>query len=179
MKNIILCGEASDTSVASALIPALALYGGVKYAGPSELFDRGPHPEFFLYECVELPRIGFESGILLFKNSFCPKKKMTVPEGFLCVLEAKNRHAAAFLKDTPATVITCGTSTRETLSAAALESAGAVLSLQRSVKTLDGILLEPHDFTVKCPENRSPHQLLTVCACLLTAGVSSEPGYIV
>lgn len=179
MKNIILCGEASDTSVAGALIPALALYGGVKYAGPSGFFERGQSPEFFLYECGEVPPIGIESGILLFKNSFHQKNVSAVPKGFLCVLEAKNRIAAALLKDTSATVVTCGTSTRETLSVAALESSSAVLSLQRSLKTLDGTLLEPHDFTVKYTQDRSPHQLLTVCACLLIAGVSSDPGYIV
>ncbi len=179
MTNIVLCGDSGDSSVSSALIPALALYGGLKYAGPDHVFERGVSAQFFLCEREEIPRIDLASGILLFQNSIRQQGPFSIPSGFFCVLQAKNSHAAALLKTAEATVVTCGTSTRDTLSVAALESSGAVLSLQRSLPTLDGKVLEAHDFTVSCSKERSPNQLLAVCAVLLISGVDSSKGYIV
>ena len=179
MTNIVLCGDASDSSISNALIPALALYGGVKYAGPGKVFERGVSARFFLCECEEVPQIGLQSGILLFKNSIRQQNPFRIPDSFFCVMQSKNAHAAALLKDSSAAVITCGTSTRDTLSIAGLESSGAALSLQRSLPTLEGEILEPHDFTVSCSEERSPSQLLAVCAVLLISGIDSAKGYIV
>jgi hypothetical protein len=179
MTNIILCGNLSDASVSGALLPALENYGGLRYYGPDRIFERGNSPEFFLYDCGEAPEIGLKSGIILFKNSLQPQKAIHIPSGFLCVLETKNYHAASLLKDTDAAVVTCGTSTKDTLSIASLENDSAVLSLQRSLKTLKGETLEPHDFTVGFSEKRSPHQLLSVCAALLISGLDSSAGYAV
>lgn len=179
MTNIVLCGDPNDTSVSRALVSALALYGGVRYAGPDRIFECGVSPEYFLYEYEKLPEIGLKNGIVLFRNSVPPQGPAFVPPGFFYVLETKNSRAAALLKGARAAVVTCGTSPKDTLSVAALEENTAVLSLQRTLKTLDGKALEPHDFTVKCSEPRSPHQLLMVCAALLLAGVDSSLGYIV
>jgi hypothetical protein len=177
MTNIILCGDAGDSSVSTALIPALTLYGGVFYAGPGKVFESCASPRFFLGECEEVPQIGLQTGILLFKNSIRQQSKYRIPDRFFCVLQTKNTHAAALLRDTAATVVTCGTSTRDTLSIAGLEGAGAALSLQRNLPMLDGGILEPFDFTVSCSEERSPNQLLSVCAVLLISGADSSKGY--
>ena len=179
MTNLLLCGDLSDTSVCRALLSALARYGGFRYCGPGRLSESGPAPEYFLYESEKLPEIGLERGIILFRNSIEPQDPVFIPPGFLCVLETKNARAAALLKDTGCTAVTCGTSPQDTLSIAALEEGSAVVSLQRTLETLDGKMLEPHDFTVKCPEARSPHQLLTICAALLISGVDSAGGYLV
>lgn len=179
MTNVLLCGNPNDTSVSRALLSALTRYGGVRYSGPGRLFECGCAPEYFLYESEKLPEIGLTSGIILFQNSIPPQEPVFIPPGFLCVLETKNVRAAALLKDTGCTAVTCGTSPKDTLSIAALEEGSAVLSLQRTLETLNGKMLEPHDFTVKCSEARSPHQLLTVCAALLIAGADSSGGYTV
>ena len=179
MTNILLCGNPNDTSVSQVLLSALTRYGGVRYSGPDRLLERGSAPEYFLYESEKLPEIGLDRGIILFRNSIPAQEARFIPPGFLCVLETKNTRAAMLLKDTGCTAVTCGTSPKDTLSVAALEEGAAVLSLQRTLETLDGKMLEPHDFAVKCPGPRSPHQLLAVCAALLIAGVDSSGGYTV
>jgi hypothetical protein len=177
MVNIILCGDVKDTSVSQALISALSTYGGVIYSSPERVFQSGSTPQYFLFEYETLPEIGLQNGIVLFKNSMLPQKPVALPSDFLYILETKNVRAAAFLKGSGVTVVTCGTSSKETLSIAGLEEDTAVLSLQRTLKTLDGQMVEPHDFTVKFSGSRSPHQLLTVCAVLLIAGEDSLKGY--
>lgn len=179
MIDIILCGDRGDTSVSDALVSTLALYGGVRGCGPDRLFERGVSAEFFLYECENLPKIELQQGIILFKNSIRQQHAEKIPENFLCILETKNTHAAAMLKDTGTAAVTCGTSTKDTLSVAALDGSVAVLSLQRSIRTLAGEIVEPRDFSVKCSAERSPHQLLSVSAVLLLSGIDSSVGYII
>lgn len=178
MIDIVLCGDRGDTSVSDALVSTLALYGGVRGCGPDRIFERGVSAEFFLYECESLPKIELQRGIILFKNSI-RQQHAEIPENFLCILETKNTHAAALLKDTGTAAVTCGTSTKDTLSVAALDGAVAVLSLQRSIRTLAGEIVEPRDFSVKCSAERSPHQLLSVSAVLLLSGIDSSGGYII
>ena len=66
---------------------------------------------------------------------------------------------------------------RDTLSIASLDYGSAVLSLQRSVLTLGGKLLEPHDFQVQVEGNAGPAQILTVSMILLLLGLDSGKGF--
>ncbi len=147
--------------------------------GPSEILGCGPPSEFLVYETEKIPALKIPSGILLLKNSVRPQKPVKIPAGFLCVLESKNSAAAALLKGSACTAVTCGTGQRDTLSIAGLESTGATISLQRSLASLTGKMLEPHDFNVVFSQKHSPFQTLFVSAALLISGVDSSNGYIV
>ena len=120
-----------------------------------------------------------ETGILLFKNSFNSSEQIHIPAGFSCVLEAKNKNAAAILQGSDAAAITCGTSPKDTISIAGLDETNAALSLQRSIVTVSGAILEPHDFTVQLISELGPHRILAVCAALLISGINSADGYTI
>ena len=180
LTNIILCGDPGEKSVTQALLDALPLYGGVCFVSPENVSESGASAEFLLCECPSVPRIGFSRGILLLKNGLRPQQQpVLVPEGFCCVLESQNRSGADLLKGSGAVVVACGTGTKDTLSIAGLESAGATISLQRNLVTLNGRMLEPHDFNVTFSVPRSPYQTLLVSAALLLAGVDSQNGYLI
>jgi hypothetical protein len=178
MTNIILCGKATDTSISCALLPALCKYGGVQYYSQDRLALLGDDKiEFLLYDCEKLPRIEVNNGIIIFKNSFHASEQIKIPTGFLCILEMKNVHAAELLNGSGTAAITCGTNPKDTLSIAGLDETSAALSLQRSVMTVDGGILEPHDFTVRLKSQLSPSRILAVCAVLLISGIDSAQGY--
>ncbi|XOQ49203.1 MAG: DUF1009 domain-containing protein [Eubacteriales bacterium] len=180
MINIILCGKLIDTAVSCTLLPTLERYGGVQYFSEKSLKKYGSGGiKYLVYDCEKLPQIELGKGIVLFKNSFISSEKMNIPNGFLCILEMKNSHAAEILNGTQAAAITCGTSAKDTLSIAGLDEASATLSLQRSVPTIDGKILEPHDFTVKLLSQLSPTRILAVCAALLLSGEDSTVGYVI
>lgn len=180
MKDIFLCGDPGEKSVTQALLTALSLYGGVRFFSPEKVSEGGVSAEFLLYECPSVPKIELPRGILLLKNGLRPQKEpVSLPDGFFCVLEAQNRQAADLLQGSGAVVVSCGTGAKDTLSIAGLESSGATISLQRNLSTLDGKVLEPHDFNVTFSVPRSPYQILFVSAALLLAGVDSQNGYII
>lgn len=180
MINIILCGKSSDTSFSNALLPVLERYGGVQYLGGKRLVRfGGDSPKFFLYDSEQVPQIEIPNGILLFKNSYNVSESVNIPPDFSCVLETKNLNAAAVLKGQNITVITCGTSAKDTISIAGLDETNATLSLQRSIITVDGRILEPHDFTVRLNSKIGPHRILAVCATLLLSGIDSSLEYVI
>ncbi|HEX2986497.1 MAG TPA: hypothetical protein VHO71_06770 [Caproiciproducens sp.] len=178
MTTILLCGKMNDTSFRDALLPALSEFGSGIYYNSQSLFLFGKgEPDYLILDSEKIPEIKIENGILLFKNSFDSQEPAHVPVGFSCILESKNFHAAAILQETGAAAITCGTSSKDTISIAGLEENNAVLSLQRSVMTINGDLVEPHDFKVTVHSGIGPHRILAVCTVLLILGIDSSAGY--
>ena len=90
-----------------------------------------------------------ETGVLVFKTGVKLKHSIRIPEGVRCVLNSRNHQTAELLSKMKISAAACGMSSRDTLSIASLDYGSAVLSLQRSVLTLQGKLLEPHDFQVQ------------------------------
>lgn len=179
MIDVLLCGDAADVSIPSALIPALTFYGGLCYSGKNSVSDCADAAKFFLYESGEVPKIGMPKGILILKNKLGETMPAAVPDEFVCVIGSQNAQAANMLRGCKASVVTCGTGPKDTLSLAGLDTTAACVSLQRNMVTLDGQLLEPHDFSVTLTQRRTPEQILAVSAVLLLSGIDSEKGYLV
>ena len=78
-----------------------------------------------------------------------------------------------------AAAVTCGMCAKETLSISSLDYGAAALSLQRSITTVSGDVVEPRDITVELHSAVSPRQMLAVCMVLLMAGVDSSYGYVI
>ncbi len=180
METILLLGNANDHALRNTLLPALERYGGALYAGERQIFRMtSEQPAYFVYDCERLPELQIDRGVLLFKGSCMAKERLRVPEGVRCVADSGNRSAMRLLQEAGAPAITCGTSARDTLSAASLEYGRAVLSLQRSIVTLGGKLLEPHDFGVGVAGGSLSREILPVSLVLLLSGIDSGEGYVV
>lgn len=177
MRTIFLYGDRRDAVLRTALLGALAQCGSVLYVEEGVFFQAPEEaPAFFVYECECLPSFSVSKGLLLMKNS-CSGRELSLPSGIWAVLESGNHSGACALRHQSAPVISCGCSARDTLSLASIEEDTAVLSLQRSVLTLGGNLVEPHDFAVMLQSKRHPHQILPIAMTLLLCGVSTERGY--
>ncbi len=180
MTDILLCGKRSDQSIAKALLPALAAYGGVRYVQP-ELLRKigGEDARFLVCDCEKIPRVEGGGGILFFKNSFDSETPIVIPDGFLCAFEPQNQRAAALLRAAGTAAVTCGMCAKDTLSISSLDYGAAALSLQRSISTVSGEVMEPRDITVELHTQVSPRQMLAVCMVLLMAGMDPSHGYVI
>lgn len=178
MVDILLCGDPADTALGEALLPALSLYGGVCFCGGERVLELGVAPRFFLCELGRVPEIALPSGILILKDSVQAEGAPHVPENFICVMSSGNAEAARILCGSGAAAVTCGTGPRDTLSLAAAEPAEASVSLQRSLRTLGGSLLEPRDFRAVLTRPLSPRQILFTSTVLLLSDTDPEQDYI-
>lgn len=175
--DILICGDSADREASEALLPALGARGGVCYSGRERIAEQGATARYFVYENEKIPKIGVPAGILLLKNRISPLQTAEVPAGFLCVMNSGNANAETILRGSGAAAVTCGTGPRDTLSLSALEPECACVSLQRSLRTLSGALLEPRDFAVRFSQPFSPDTVLLASAVMLLADADPEPGY--
>lgn len=178
METILLCGKSGGDTLTETLVSTLQQYGKVLYAGEQKLQHEDPgSPDFFVREQESLPELHMETGVLVFKTGVRLKHSIHIPEGVRCVLNSRNHQTAELLGKMKISAAACGMSSRDTLSIASLDYGSAVLSLQRSVLTLGGKLLEPHDFQVQVEGNAGPAQILTVSMILLLLGLDSGKGF--
>lgn len=178
MTTIVLCGKKSDTGVAELLVNALGKYGEVQYYNGERLVSikEKLHPKFCVFDCEKIPKLEVASGILLFKNSFDGERR-ELPGGFLPVFEAHNTQAAAALGGTGLNAVVCGTSSKDTLSLASITDTDATISLQRSIRSMSGEILEPYDIPIHLGRSSSPYPVLATCAVFLLAGIHSGEEY--
>ena len=177
METILLCGKSGGDTLTETLVSTLQQYGKVLYAGEQKLQHEDPgSPDFFVREQESLPELHMETGVLVFKTGVRLKHSIQIPEGVRCVLNSRNHQTAELLGKMKISAAACGR--RPTCWViSSLDYGSAVLSLQRSVLTLGGKLLEPHDFQVQVEGNAGPAQILTVSMILLLLGLDSGKGF--
>ena len=100
---------------------------------------------------------------------FAEKKRRLVP-----VFSSSHTGAAVFLKGTGLSAITYGMSNKDTISLAGLDDAGASVSIQRTVRALDGTEIEPGDIRVRLKKPHSAEQVLLLSTVLLLCGETPE-----
>lgn len=174
MTTVILCGKTGDTSLSSLLLPVLSAYGGVRFLCGNCVGGRDP-ARYLLLDCERLPDSSLDSGILLFKKSFrfCGAKKAV--SGLVPVFSSSHAGAAIFLKGTGLPAITYGMSSKDTVSIAGLDDEGASISIQRSIRTLGGAIIEPGDIRVRLSRPLSAEQILLLSTVLLLG--DEQPAY--
>lgn len=180
MKTVVLCGKQSDTTLSEVLVQALRQYGQVQYYNGKELkrCSETKNFEFCVYDCEQIPLLELPDTILVFKNSFSVSSEpIRLPEGIPAVFGSQNGKAAEQLKGSQVTPVVCGTSSKDTLSVASLAETSASVSLQRSVRTLCGEILEPKEISIELVQQLGPYPLLATCAVFLLCGMDSEKGF--
>ncbi len=124
-------------------------------------------PQWFIAEFEGIPRVMEGNGIAVMGHLL---KERQFPSGkfpWIAIFSPDNTAAARSLAGTGAAAITCGTSPKETLSLASISDSQAVISLQRSLRTLSGEIIEPGDFSIQLTKKVDVFPLLSYCAIRL------------
>ncbi len=178
MQTIAVCGKGGyGDSTVGILYSALRRYGKVLFVDSARIVSPESAPDFFLWEGESVPHLQEGKGVLLLRAGADFSNARKLPSGFQCVLSSRNPEDAHRLGKLGIPAVACGISGRDTLSIASLDYGNAVLSLQRSVFTLDGTLLEPHDFQVYVQKKVGPSQILPIAMVLLLLGMDSGNGF--
>lgn len=93
------------------------------------------------------------------------------------IVDSGDCEALTALSGLSLAAITCGTSASDTLSLSSMTADTAAVSLQRTVKTLGGTVIEPCEIPVTITRPISNRCLLLSCALLILLGVDCSKGY--
>ena len=178
MKKIVVCGDCGSKSLTRAIIRACENNGGAAVVSENGIFETNENPYFIVAELQSPYEINLDSGIIVFGKAINREITIKKTGKNVAVLDTANTNALNIVQKSGITVIGCSMSGHDTISVSGLAGFPAkMISLQRTVRTLDGDIIEPHDFRVELKEEIPIYPLLAGCAVLLLGGISTTDGY--
>ena len=168
MIPIILCGSNKDLSINNAVKRVLKT--GKTYGKMEDCC-------VFNYNECNMSNFSNARGIFVFKSNLQFQDNIIIPPGFLAILPSYNCNAASILKNINVFAVTCGTSSRDTISLSSLNNSRAVISLQRNVRSVDDELILPHEIVVDLNGQIAIYPLLASIAILVLCN-GSEFNYV-
>lgn len=112
------------------------------------------------------------NSIVVFCSNFNNKLN---GKNYLAIFSSENHHAIEALNGSGNIAISCGMSAKDTLSTASITDEKRMVSLQRTIRSIDGEIIEPRDFYIK--SNYELYSSLAASAVLLLLGTMPEDDF--
>lgn len=108
--------------------------------------------------------------VILDYNSFCNVYK---GKEFIYIVSSADKKSIKKLINIQSPVITCGTSSKDTISLASINGGTAVVSLQRKIENLYGETIEPMDIKIELDTTDNVYHALATCTVSLLCGIEN------
>lgn len=178
MKNIIICGDCGSKMLTKSVIRACAANGGASVVENNKVYETAANPKFLVVSSDNISEIECKSGIIVFGKMLDSLRSDMKTGKLIPVIDTANIKALNIVRNSGAAAIGCSMSEHDTISISGLTGFPTkMVSLQRTVRTVDGDIVEPHDFLVKLSETTAIYPLLASCSVLLLSGISTLKGY--
>lgn len=171
MTKVLVLGDRSEKIFTDKLCRILSGFGGVLGFYNDCVIESAENNEFLLFECEYIERIDRANVILVFKSKqHCRRLRLKLSEHAISIVGEENERALQMLNGSTAPVLTCGMSSKDTLTLSSVSENNAVVSLQREIRDFNGNIIEPCEIQIIHDEPFSKFELLAACAVLLLAG---------
>ncbi len=178
MKKVVICGDSDSGILTQTIVRACSNSGGVLYCDGKKMNEMVQNPEFIILSLPVLTEMNCRDGILILGNTLTHINQNIDLYGMIPVVDTSDRAALHFLSKKRISAVGCSMSSYDTLSLSGVKDfSSKLVSLQRSIRTVEGCILEPHEFVVRLSEEIPVYPLLAACAVLLLSGKSSSEGY--
>lgn len=168
MKNVIVCGDCGERELTRAIIRTCTKNGGALVIDGGNIYQTKREPNFCIVTACTLTSISC-SGIMVFGKALCQIKPDIALSDMICITDSENTDALHLLQKQRCNhVVTCSMNSRSTVSISGIKSSSKkLISLQRSIRRLDGELTEPYEFYAAVSEEIAIYPLLASCAVML------------
>lgn len=178
MKKIVICGDCGSKVLTRTVIRACSSCGGAFVCDGAKIYETKQNPKFLIVTTYTLTDIRCGSGIMVFGKALCRVRTSISMGTMIPIVDTSNAEALTILKGSGSSVVGCSMSGHDTISVSGIKNFPTkLISLQRSVKTVDGNIIEPHEFSVKLSREIPVYPLLAACSVLLLSGEPSIDGY--
>lgn len=170
MIDILFAGGNGDQSLVRTVEEALcSRFSAAVFPGSQSLLPALPE-DFLIHNSPDSQWPFSEQSILLCKRHFSSPEPFPIPPAAIGLLSSDNLPAADFIKSLGIKAVTCGMSTRDTLTFSSLEADRAVLCLQRSLPLLSGRILEPFELPLSLSPGYDAYALLCLAGVCILSG---------
>ena len=160
--------------VADEIKRVLSHYGLIEVRGSYIKKEQG-EPEFLIIECASRAKIDVDGGIIVMIGEAGKSSVLEIPKTFVGIAYSKDLGSLQLLKNNNITTLTCGMSGDNTIILSSVGESTASVCLQRSIKTLDGNIIEPQEYPVHLVEKITDYALMAAFGILLLSGIEPDP----
>jgi len=111
-----------------------------------------------------------DTAVILYKDVVQLKTKIHAVREAVAVVDARKQELLTCVSETGLNAITCGLSTRDTITLSSIDVDSAVVNLQRSMSCFDGRVLEPQEIPLKLEGPVDNFALMAASAVYLLTG---------
>ena len=169
MTTVIVFGI-TGSFVADEIKRVLSHYGLIEVRG-SYIKKENGNPQFLIIECASRAKIDLDTGIIVMIGEAGKSCVLDIPKSFMGIAYSKDLGSLELLKNNDITTLTCGMSSDNTIILSSVGENTASVCLQRSIKTLDGKIIEPQEYPVHLVEKITDYALMAAFGILLLSGI--------
>ena len=136
-------------------------------------FDRPGKSPGLLIELDEPESLSVEKAILIF-DSGAALDSLSLKGQFVAVTASENAEAIKLLKKKKIPAITCGMSSKDTVSLSSRGEGSACVCIQREIEALSGQRVEPREVAVKYEGELSEYSIMAATVTLMLCGALPE-----
>ena len=173
MKNVVICGDCGSKVLTKSIINACTANGGALVVDSNRIYETSESPRFLIVVADNISETDCRSGVIVFGKM--QNKINNIKIGRLVpIIDTSDVNALNIVRNSGTAAIGCSMSGHDTISISGLTGFPTkMVSLQRTIKTLDGEIIEPHDFLVRLSQEIPIYPLLASCSVLLLSGIST------
>ena len=167
---VILFSERKN-KIEQEIIEILLGYGA-NYISDKMVSEQGG--KFTIISEYKKASVHLEKGIAVFVGETDRFDGQIFPKGIVGVCEDTNINALEIFRASNIPVISCGMSSKNTITLSSLDSDCTLAALQRTVTDRNGKSVEPGEFRIILKSSYSPYSIMAATAVLLLNGITPE-----
>lgn len=115
--------------------------------------------------------ITINKGVAVFCDDTERFKEQVLPSGIIGICEDTNKNALKLFFKNRTPVISCGLGNKNTVTLSSLTDNSLLVTLQRNIKSMYGLSIEPADFKITLWKKYSPFSVMAGATILLINGI--------
>lgn len=169
--NIVIMGNTDNTVLEKRLTEILGKKYSVLSFAQKSLDAVSDQPDFFICHTDSIHRVNLKNLILLFSCDGPLSQSLSLPPDCIAIVDSAYQQTIRWLSALSIRAITFGLRHKDTITTSSMADDSLVVSLQRSIHTLSGELLEPFEMPMRLPRWKDQIGLIMqICGVLLLCG---------
>ncbi len=169
MTNVVLSASRKNKHTFFQVTSLLSSHFSISVFDGVSLLQGEPPYEFMVYQSDQIQRLQGRPTVLLVQEAQCLSDKLEAGDQVVAVVLSDNGRAMELLSHSQVKGVTCGFSSRDTLTVSSISAESAVICLQRAITTFSGARIEPVELPVRLSRPVDMFSLLCVAAILILA----------